>query len=59
MSEPPADSKLNPTTVLRLHRCKEGDRDALNELVVRFYPPVFRMVRARRHAWVDSPRGPG
>ena len=47
MPEPLADPKLNPTTVLLLGRCKEGDRDALDALVVRFYPPVFRMVRAR------------
>ena len=43
----PTPPKPSPETVSLLRRCKEGDRQALEDLATRFYPAVSRIVRAR------------
>lgn len=45
--DPPDREQPSQDTVSLLRRCREGEPDALDRLVQRFYGPVRRMVRAR------------
>ena len=47
MADTPSSSRPSTTTVILLERCKEGDAEALDSLIARFYAPVSRIVRAR------------
>jgi len=54
---------LQPSMLL-LRRAQAGDRDALNDLIVRYYDRVFRIVRIRMgkrlrrtmESWTNPPR---